>query len=468
MRLREKPAPNGAGFFGDSRKIQGLTREEHTPGQEAQNCDDARKDQDGHQVAHDILGLQTCNTKSGQGPEGLDHVGPLVAPGDSHGCATGLHAHVQRAGHDDGALDSPLTATRGDEEVDDTGGQEGEHGEGHGVGNVDKEVGDDTSQTHAAGILNGHQTHDAGVERELEQDARSAAGGVADGVHILAQVAVGQDAQEQEDAVHDVQIEVEALLDEVVHNIDEAHDAHDGPQDLAVLDLLSGGLDLVLAFFLVHQQVGINGDGVLPVGVHGVVDEGHGDQDDQAHNQVHGVENGLGGGGVELLDHGTGGVLNHVAVLAAQGQGNGAGQAGVPDHEARVGGGNEQGIVYVAHALGDLLGQQSTHDEAEAPVQPAADGGHHSGNHDGAHPVLGQTSNGAQDLLADLGGGQGGAQHQHQGHLHGECQQVPHTELGIALASPSPDHINWTHSGADHSGDEHHNGQDDGEQERIR
>ena len=267
-----------------------------------------------------------------------------------------------------------------------------------------------------------------------------------------------QDAQEHEDHVDDVQVQVEALGDEVVDDVGKAQHQGDDPEDAAVLDLLSGGVDGVGLLLFLHQNGGVHSDGVLGIGMHGVVDQGHQDEDDQHHAQVHGMEDGLGdGGGVHhTQDLG--------AALGAHLQGDGAGQAGVPDDEAGVGRGDQQGIVHVLDPAGHLLGQQGAGDEAEAPVEPAADGGDEGGDQDGALLVLGNGGNGAQDFLTDLGGSHGGAQHQHQSHLHGEGQQAPEA----AGVTPGVDQSHGALLGADHRGDEDHDGQDDGEQERIR
>ena len=127
----------------------------------------------------------------------------------------------------------------------------------------------------------------------------------------------------------------------------------------------------------------------LPVGakILGVVDEGHGDQDHDAHDDVHGVEHGGGDGG--LIGHLTEGLAGH------QVQGDGAGQTRVPDHEAGVGGGDQKWIVHVTNPAGHFFGQEGAGDEAEAPVEPAADGGHEGGDEDGALFILGQRGNGA-------------------------------------------------------------------------
>ena len=153
-----------------------LPGEEEAPGQEAQAGHDAGEDEHDHQITHDILGLQTGHTQGGQGPEGLDHVGPLVAPGNGHSGTAGLHAQLGGGRHDNGALNGPLTAAGGHEEVDDTGGQEGEHGEGDCVGDAHKELRNDASQGDALLIGHHHHAHDTGIEGELQQDTGGAAG----------------------------------------------------------------------------------------------------------------------------------------------------------------------------------------------------------------------------------------------------------------------------------------------------
>ena len=266
-----------------------------------------------------------------------------------------------------------------------------------------------------------------------------------------------QQAQEQEDHVHDVQTQCEAVLHEVVHDVDEAKDHGDEPQDLGVLQLLSGGIQLVLLLRLVHQQSRVDGDGAVLVGVHGIVHQRHHQQDGTAHDEVHGMEHG--GGDGCLIGHLTEGLAGH------QIQRDGARQTGVPDHEAGVGGGDQQGIVHGGHAAHDLLGQQRADDQAEAPVQPAADGGHEGGDQNGLLLIVAQPCHGAQRLLAGLGGGHGGAEDQHQSHLHGERQQIPEAALLIA---PLGDDVDGAHAGGAHGTDKHHEGQDNGKQECIR
>ena len=105
--------------------------------------------------------------------------------------------------------------------------------------------------------------------------------------------------------------------------------------------------------------------------VHGIVHEGHGKQNHAHHDQVHGVKHRVGDGGL---------IQNLAEFLARhQVQGDGAGQARVPDDEAGVGGGDQQGIVHGGDPAHHFLGQQGAGDQAEAPVQPAADGGDEGG-----------------------------------------------------------------------------------------
>ena len=224
-----------------------------------------------------------------------------------------------------------------------------------------------------------------------------------------------------------------------------------------MLQLLSGGIHHIGTLLLVHQQSRVDGDGAVLVGVHGVVHQRHHQQDGTAHDEVHGMEHGGGDGG--LIDHAAEVLAGH------QIQGDGAGQTGVPDDKAGVGGGDQQGIVHGGHPAHDLLGQQGADNQAEAPVQPAADGGHEGGDQNGLLVVVAQTGHSAQRLFAGLGGGHGRAEDQHQGHLHGEGQQIPEAAL---LVAPLGDDLNGAHAGGAHGAHEYHEGQDDGEQECIR
>ena len=151
-------------------------------------------------------------------------------------------------------------------------------------------------------------------------------------------------------------------------------------------------------------------------------------------------------------------------VATRDGQRDRARQTGVPDDKAGIGRGDEQTVVHIADTAGDFLGQQGAGDEAEAPVQPAADDGHKGGDENGALLVLGGRGDSAQEPLKDLGGGHGGAQHQNQGHLHREGQQIPET-AGVA---PRLDHGDRALLCTEHCGDIHNDAQDDGEQERVR
>jgi rubrerythrin len=78
---------------------------------------------------------------------------------------------------------------------------------------------------------------------------------------------------------------------------------------------------------------------------------------------------------------------------------------------------------------------------------------------DGTYPV---------ELFPDILDHLRSAQHQHQGHLHGEGQQAPEAILDFALAPPGPHQFQGTLLRTDHGSDKDHDGQDDGEQEWIR
>ena len=223
-----------------------------------------------------------------------------------------------------------------------------------------------------------------------------------------------------------------------------------------MLQLLGGSILAVGLLLLVQQQSGVHGDGVILVGMHGVVDEGHEEQDHAAHDEVHGVEHSLRDGCL----------IGHLTKLLAgyQIQRNRAGQTCMPDNEAGIGGGDEQGIVHRGDTAHHFLGQQGADDQAEAPVQPAADCGHKGGDQNSLLVGVAQAGHGPQSLLAGTGGGHGRTKHQHQSHLHGEGQQVPEASLGI---TPFCDDLNGAHARSAHGRHEYNQGQDDGEQERV-
>ena len=116
-----------------------------------------------------------------------------------------------------------------------------------------EEVGDNSGQGHPCIVLRHHQSHDAGIEGELEQNARRSGGGIGDGIHIPAQITVEQNTQEQEDHIDDVQIQVEPLLHKVIHDVRKAQHKSDKPQDLIVLNFLRRGIHGISLLRLVHQ-----------------------------------------------------------------------------------------------------------------------------------------------------------------------------------------------------------------------
>ena len=223
-----------------------------------------------------------------------------------------------------------------------------------------------------------------------------------------------------------------------------------------MLHLLGRGILYVGALLLVHQQGGIHGNGVLLMGMHGVVDQGHEEQDHAAHDEIHGVEHG--GGDGRLIGHLAKGFAGH------QVQRNGTGQARMPNDKAGVGGGDEQRIIHCGNAAHHFLGKQGADDQTEAPVQPAADGGHEGGDQDGLLIVVAQTGHSAQRLLAGAGGCHGRTENQHQGHLHGKAQQAPKAAL---LVAPGGQNLDDTHLGGQQRTDKGNDGQDDGEQECV-
>ena len=253
---------------------------------------------------------------------------------------------------------------------------------------------------------------------------------------------------EQEDEVYDVQVQgVGNILTsgddtvEVIYDIGQTCNASDRPQDLAVLHLFSGRIDLIDLFFLVFQQSGIDNDGMFLFRMHCIQYQRHTDQDDQTNDQVDGMKNSITGAGYKL--HTTGGVA------AAEGQRYGSGQTGVPNDETGISGSNEQTVVNATDAAGNFLCQQCAGDQTKAPVQPAANGGNESGDQDGAALVFCQRSNGTQTLLTNLCRGHRRTQHQNQRHLHCNGKQTPKT----GAAAPSRQDLDGSHAGSEHCSD---------------
>ena len=89
-------------------------------------------------------------------------------------------------------------------------------------------------------------------------------------------------------------------------------------------------------------------------------------------------------------------------IATAEGQRNRTGQTGVPYNKAGIGRSDQQTVVYAANTAGNFLSQQSTGDQTEAPVQPAANGRNKGGDQDSAALVLCEGSNCAQTLLTNL------------------------------------------------------------------
>ena len=90
---------------------------------------------------------------------------------------------------------------------------------------------------------------------------------------------------------------------------------------------------------------------MVGIRMHGIVDEGHEHQDDKYHDQVHRVK--YSGSNRGLVYN-----SKHLGARAANLQRDGPRQAGVPDHKAGIGGGNQQGIIHIPYPAGHSLGQQ--------------------------------------------------------------------------------------------------------------
>ena len=147
--------------------------------------------------------------------------------------------------------------------------------------------------------------------------------------------------------------------------------------------------------------------------------------------------------------------------VGSQLEGDGTRQAGMPHHKAAIGRGNEQPIVDAGQLTGNLLGKDDTHDEAKAPVKPAAQGadGCHQG--DGCSWCLGYRGQMPDASLHHRCRCQCRPTNQHQCHLHGKLQQ------SHDAAAPVDNHLDRglvTH-GHGHNG--YNQCQYDGKDERV-
>ena len=126
------------------------------------------------------------------------------------------------------------------------------------------------------------------------------------------------------------------------------------------------------------------------------------------------------------------------AVEGGHGEGCGAGEAAVPDHEAEVTGGGDDGVVVgdvaAGEALADFAGEYGADDEAESPVDDAGGAGGEADGGGGGVSGRGEVGEVGEES-ADWGrGGEDVAADEDEAHLHGEGEEGPDVRVGAGVA----------------------------------
>ena len=204
-----------------------------------------------------------------------------------------------------------MAAARGDEHVEQRRTKECEQRVGHWRRDADAGIADNRSEADAALTDASDDAHDAGIERELQDDARRARRGLAESPYVGQWCAVEEDAEEEE--YHDDGTEVEGSSPEsqVEDNKREPQQRHQPGEQTAVLQPL-GGRHLVLrnrrrgmrVFRLVEER-GRDSDDLVTSWMHQRVDDSNGDYHQHHYANIDGMQYGL--RDWERVDDGTAG-----------------------------------------------------------------------------------------------------------------------------------------------------------------
>jgi len=306
-----------------------------------------------------------------------------------------------------------------------------------------------------------HDGHDAGVKRELQDDAADGSDAFVDLFHVLHGRLEQQHTQEQDEKVDHVQIKVAALVKVQAHVAHTAQ-ANQQAERAAVVQARGEGLLITQQFTSASGRLAVlcGGDGIqfhhffTLLGVHGCIEQRQSNQHRQAGQQNGQREDGF------CQRNQPHGAFKGVAFGGDQHR-NGGGKTQAVHREPGVGRGNDQRVV---HAL-DFERQLARHDAAnhqtKAPVQVAAHAAHDGGHDDGLTWRVHMAGNFVHEAIDDGRGSQHIAHHQDDSHLGGKAQQAPK-----ALAPVLHHQI---HGAAFHGKGQHHGqqGEHDREDERV-
>ena len=153
--------------------FEGILGVLHCPEEQA-GCDDHAGDEEVDEaISHDIFGVEARYCQCRERPEGLNEIGPSVAPCYRHSCQAWVYGEVGTCGKHHWCLHSPVPAATRHKEVEHSSTQEGEQGIGDRIADADARLCQHTSQTDATESYTRHNSHDSGIEWELQDDSRT-------------------------------------------------------------------------------------------------------------------------------------------------------------------------------------------------------------------------------------------------------------------------------------------------------
>ena len=283
------------------------------------------------------------------------------------------------------------------------------------------------NQGHQAGM--GHDSHNTGVEGELEDDAPSLAGLFLKGGGVVQGVPPNGQADAEDNQVKDVQVHVKAVFHKVIHGEGQPQQGDKPGPKAHVLHLFRKGVPAAnrpprfLAVLLFLHLGGVQHDELAPVlGAHKDEAEGHQHQHPRKAKEIEAAENHLPQG-----DH------PHIRFEGVAGGGNPQGHRPSEAHfvgdDAGIAPGGQQGQVVGRPFPGELhrrfLRQKGPGDEADAPVdKPQHQGGYRKHQHR-PRRAFGDAAQAGHPPFHRWGLGQAGPGNEAEGHLHGKGDKLP-------------------------------------------
>lgn len=355
-----------------------------------------------------------------------------------------------------------MAAAGRDEHIEDSSTEKSKQRIGGRCRDGDASIADDGTETDAAGADAGDDAHNASVERELENDARSARCRFAKGTDIGQGGAVEDDAQEEEKHDDGVEVERAAAQAQVNNEIGETEESDEPTEEMRTFEAVgrSGRKNGIgHSGRCVVGKEGWVDDEDITFGVHPSIDSSDGGNDGDDDGEIIGAEDGVRDRDWRRKD--PIGSLSESIARGSHSKRDRAREAGMPDDEATIGRSDEEPIVDALEFFGYLLGENDADNEAKTPVEPTSDSGDESDKSDGGSRGSRDASKGTDGTFDSWGGSKGRATDQDQSHLHGKSKEVPH--------SPTPMFENLDRRLlADRHGEEGgQKSKDDGKDERL-